>query len=154
MNAKVTTSASMVTRATQPVSRDRHAMPPPPQVDVDAQFKRWDNALKSRDVAKVLACYSHDAVLLPTVADEPHVGHGAIAEYFKHFLANSPRGTVTERHVQVGWDMAVDMGTYSFVFADGRVVVARFTFIYRPRAGEWLITHHHSSVLPEKFCAL
>jgi hypothetical protein len=51
-----------------------------------------------------------------------------------------------------GWDMAVDMGTYSFVFADGRKVTARYTFVYRPRAGEWLITHHHSSVLPEQFC--
>lgn len=155
MTSRVTTSASMQSRAPRGAITGAYvgnATPPP--VDVDALFKRWDAALHTRNVDAVVACYSHDAVLLPTVADEPHVGHQAIAEYFKHFLAGSPRGTVTERHVQVGWDMAVDMGTYAFVFADGRKVTARYTFVYRPRAGQWLITHHHSSVLPEQFCKL
>lgn len=126
----------------------------PTPVDVEALFERWNRSLQTMDPKAVTANYTHDAVLLPTVEDEPHVGHAEITDYFTGFVKGKPHGVITERHVQIGWDMAVDMGSYTFTFSDGKEVSARYTFVYRPYAGEWLITHHHSSVLPEVFCGL
>ena len=123
-------------------------------VDVASLFERWNAALQTRDAGAVADLYSHDAVLLPTVADEAHVGRVAIRKYFEKFLKSQPRGVVNERFSQSEGDMAVDMGTYTFTLVDGKEVAARYTFVFHRSGGQWLITHHHSSVMPEQFCQI
>ena len=45
---------------------------------------------------------------------------------------------------------AVDSGLYTFRFTDGSSVRARYTFAYKRVGGDWLISSHHSSAMPEK----
>ena len=50
-------------------------------------------------------------------------------------------------------DTAVDAGLYTFRFADRTEVRARYTYTYRWSGRRWLISSHHSSVMPEAAAA-
>lgn len=115
-------------------------------------FARWNDALKTLDPERVARCYAEDGILLPTVSNIPRTNHAEIADYFKHFLEKKPVGTVNQRNVRFGCNKITDAGIYTFRLTDkdGKVsdVPARYTFVYENRDGEWLIIHHHSSVMP------
>lgn len=119
--------------------------------EVAELFERWNDSLKTKDPRKVTENYSKSAVLLPTVSDKPRTDHSAIENYFEHFLAKSPLGTIDERTIKIGCDTVQDMGLYTFKFEDGRTVQARYSFIYEFENGKWVISHHHSSMMPEQF---
>ena len=115
-------------------------------------FNRWNDALKTLDPRRVAECYAADGILLPTVSNIPRTNHDEIADYFKHFLEKRPVGTVNQRNVRFGCNKITDAGIYTFRLTDkdGKVtdVPARYTFVYENRDGQWLIIHHHSSVMP------
>lgn len=114
-------------------------------------FLKWNKALATRDPKAVTACYWDDAVLLPTVSNVARTNPAEIQDYFSHFLAKSPQGTVTERNLKIGCNKMTDAGHYVFRIAEGgkvQEVAARYTFVYENRNGVWKILHHHSSVLP------
>jgi uncharacterized protein (TIGR02246 family) len=114
-------------------------------------FERWNNALKTLDPRKVAECYAEDAVLLPTVSNIPRTNREEITDYFKHFLEKKPVGVVNQRNVKFGCNKITDAGIYTFRIDDHgvqREVPARYTFVYENRNGEWLIAHHHSSMMP------
>ena len=121
---------------------------------VEALFDRWNRALATKNPDTVVANYGPDATLLPTVQNGPLIGPTAIRGYFVHFLEKSPQGTIDQRIVHIGCNIAYDIGLYTFEL-DGdqpgtrTKVGARYTFIYAPEGGKWLIVHHHSSALPE-----
>lgn len=121
---------------------------------VAALFDRWNTSLGTNDPDAVTKNYSTDAVLLPTAQDGPLVGHSEIRSYFVYFLKKHPHGTIDKRIIHIGCNLAFDVGTYTFTL-DGdqpgsRVQLpARYTYIYEPRGGQWLIVHHHSSAMPE-----
>ena len=123
------------------------------QAQVAALFDRWNAALATRDPDAVVRTYAPDAVLLPTVENGPLIGREAIRGYFVAFLKKNPHGTIDRRTIRIGCNVAYDVGLYTFM-TDGeqpgsRVAVpARYTYIYEPRGGEWLIVHHHSSRQP------
>lgn len=48
-----------------------------------------------------------------------------------HFLEKKPSGTVDERMIQIDCNTALDAGIYTFPFADGNKVRARYTFTYK-----------------------
>jgi uncharacterized protein (TIGR02246 family) len=104
---------------------------------VGALFDRWNKSLATKSPDAVVANYAADATLLPTVQNGPLVGPEAIRGYFVYFLKQ-------------GCNIAYDIGLYTFT-VDGdqpgtrRQVKARYTFIYAPEHGKWLIVHHHSS---------
>jgi uncharacterized protein (TIGR02246 family) len=122
---------------------------------VAALFDRWNAALATNNPDAVVKNYSTDAVLLPTAANGPLIGPEAIRGYFVHFLEKHPQGTIDKRTIRIGCNTAFDAGTYIFTL-DGsqpgsRVqLAARYTYIYEPRGGPWLIVHHHSSAMPEQ----
>lgn len=120
---------------------------------VVALFDRWNHALATRKTDQVVATYAPDASLLPTVKNGPLVGPKAIGEYFTHFLEKSPDATVETRIIATGCNLAYDIGLYDFTVNGDQPgtrtqVKARYTFIYAPVRGKWLIVHHHSSALP------
>lgn len=114
-------------------------------------FERWNEALKSGDAEQVSECYLKDAVLLPTVSNVPRLSRTEIKEYFEHFLKKQPLGEVNQRNVKIGCNKITDAGLYTFrIIDEGKIeyVPARYTFVYENHDGEWLIAHHHSSLMP------
>ena len=114
-------------------------------------FERWNKALESGDARRVSQCYADDAVLLPTVSNVPRLSRSEIQDYFEHFLQKKPLGKVDQRNVKFGCNKITDAGIYTFRVIDGgktEYVPARYTFVYENRDGEWLIAHHHSSLMP------
>ena len=116
-------------------------------------FNQWNRALLTKQTSAVVAEYAVDATLLPTVQNGPLIGPEAIGKYFTYFLKQSPEATIETRVIHTGCNIAYDIGLYTFR-ADGdqpgtrKEVRARYTFIYAPVHGKWLIVHHHSSALP------
>jgi len=52
--------------------------------------------------------------------------------------------------INIGCNYAQDAGIYEFTMgADGSKVKARYTYVYVYENGAWLISQHHSSVMPE-----
>nr|WP_175743544.1 SgcJ/EcaC family oxidoreductase [Burkholderia ambifaria] len=117
---------------------------------IAALFDRWNESLRSGDPDKVVANYAPDGVLLPTVSNEPRTNPSSIRDYFVKFLKKSPQSTIEKRIIKIGCNVAQDVGTYTFRFADGKAVRARYTYVYEWENGKWLIAHHHSSGMPEK----
>jgi uncharacterized protein (TIGR02246 family) len=120
---------------------------------VIALFEKWNRSLLTKRSDAVLADYAPDATLLPTVENGPLTGRKMIGRYFDYFLKQSPAATIDTRVIQTGCNFAYDIGLYTFM-VDGdqpgsrKQVKARYTFIYAPVHGKWLIEHHHSSALP------
>lgn len=138
-------------RAREPQANARCAAITPAQVA--ALFDRWNAALATNDPDAVVKNYAADAVLLPTVENGPLIGPQEIRGYFVAFLKKHPSGTVDRRTIHIGCNVAYDVGLYTFS-VDGdqpgsrTQVLARYTYIYEPRSGRWLIVHHHSSKQP------
>ena len=122
--------------------------------EVAALFDRWNASLQTKDAAKVAENYATDAVLLPTVSNKPRTTPEGIKDYFEHFLQKSPKGKIDSSTIRIGCNQASDVGTYTFTLTDkeGNTsdVAARYTYNYEFIKGKWLITHHHSSMMPEK----
>lgn len=116
---------------------------------IAALFDRWNDSLKTGDPQKVVANYAPRSILLPTVSNKPRLTVDEKVDYFRHFLENKPVGTIDFRDIMIECNTAIDAGLYSFKFADGSVVKARYTFTYEWNGHNWLITSHHSSKLPE-----
>jgi uncharacterized protein (TIGR02246 family) len=117
---------------------------------VSALFDRWNSSLQTGDPQRVVANYAAKSVLLPTLSNKPRLSADEKNEYFVHFLARKPVGTIDSRTIEVDCNTAIDAGLYTFKYGDGSEVHARYTFTYKWDGKDWLITSHHSSAMPEK----
>ena len=130
-----------------PLSQSCHAAN---EQDIAALFERWNRSLSSGDAHAVVANYAEHSVLLPTMSNKPRTTAAEKEDYFHHFLANHPSGTIDWRTIEIDCDTAIDSGLYTFAFAtSGKQVKARYTFTYKWFGDRWLITSHHSSAMPE-----
>jgi len=153
-----------------PLLASRHAAAPEPLAgsfpascrrttwdEIAGLFSRWNDALATHDPDQVVANYTRDAMLLPTVSNVPRTSPAEIRDYFEHFLEKSPTGRIDRRIIRIRCNTASDTGLYTFTLheSDGLVhqVAARYSFLYEFRNGKWLIAHHHSSVMPEPVAA-
>ena len=57
--------------------------------EVEGLFDHWNAELASGDAARVAALYSDDALLLPTLSNQPRDTPAAIRDYFEGFLARA-----------------------------------------------------------------
>lgn len=119
--------------------------------EVAALFDRWNASLQTGDKAIVAQNYAPNSILLPTVSDQVRYSRAEKEDYFAHFLENQPVGEIKERYIQVGCDTAIDAGLYEFTYRKtGARVMARYSFTYSWDGKQWLITSHHSSLMPER----
>jgi uncharacterized protein (TIGR02246 family) len=121
--------------------------------DVASWFDQWNLTLASLNAEQVTQRYWQDAVLLPTSSNTPRTTPAMLREYFQHFLKKHPRARIDSRTINVGCNLALDLGTYTFALMDGlghtSEAAGRYTFVYQYRGGAWKILHHHSSAMPE-----
>lgn len=123
--------------------------------EVQKLFYRWNDALKTLEPDTVAKRYAKNAVLLPTVSDTPRTDYDSIKNYFESFLLKKPEGEIIESYVTIGEGFCKDVGTYEFTMgADGSKVKGRYSFVYVIEDGDWKISHHHSSMMPETILAM
>jgi uncharacterized protein (TIGR02246 family) len=123
----------------------------PTEQEIASLFDRWNQSLQSGDPQKVVANYAERSILLPTASNKPRLTPAEKVDYFHHFLEGQPSGEINMRQIQIGCDMAVDSGLYTFYFGKtGDKVRARYSFTYRWDGKQWFIISHHSSAMPEK----
>jgi uncharacterized protein (TIGR02246 family) len=116
-------------------------------------FYLWNDALATGDSALVAKRYAKKGVLLPTVSDVPRDDFDSIQNYFDSFLLKKPQGEILESFVLIGTNWCQDVGLYEFTLgATGDKVKARYSFVY-VYEGQWKISHHHSSQMPEEVTA-
>jgi uncharacterized protein (TIGR02246 family) len=114
-------------------------------------FDRWNASLATGNPHKVVENYAPQSILLPTVSNKPRLTAAEKEDYFEHFLENRPSGKIDQRFIKLGCNVALDAGLYTFTLAKtGAVVKARYSYTYENIGGQWLITSHHSSAMPEK----
>jgi len=118
-----------------------------------ANFNVWNEALLSRKPENVAALYDESNSFLPTMAGDFRRGCDRVKDYFVHFLAKNPNGTIVEGRVQeLSDDSYLHSGLYDFEVDSqdvGRETVhARFSYVWKMFDGEWRIIHHHSSARP------
>lgn len=134
--------SSLLPEGTQPT--------PITEDEVRDLFLVWNDALATGKPRRVQALYTRDASLLPTLSDTPRNSPAAIRDYFKLFLKKKPQGVILEGEIKIGHNWAQDAGIYEFTDGnDGSKVQARYSFVYVWENGKWMISHHHSSILPE-----
>ncbi|MEA5206356.1 SgcJ/EcaC family oxidoreductase [Enterobacter mori] len=134
-------SAWATTPATHCVKADK--------AEIEALFERWNDSLKTGDAQKVADTYLADSVLLPTLSNRVRLTDAERVDYFEHFLEKKPVGKIDFRTIRIGCNKAIDVGTYTFTFADKTEVSARYTFTYAWNGNEWKISSHQSSAMPE-----
>lgn len=118
--------------------------------EIAGLFDRWNAALKTGKADIVVSNYAPDSILLPTVSNEVRHTAADKKDYFEHWLPNKPSGEINERFIQVGCNTALDAGVYTFTYANGQKVTARYSYTYAWNGDKWLITSHHSSAMPER----
>ena len=119
--------------------------------EIASLFDRWNQSLQTGDPHKVVANYAEHSILLPTVSNKPRLTPAEKEDYFQHFLEDRPSGKIDQRFIDIGCNSALDAGLYTFTFAKtGAVVSGRYSYTYHWDGSKWLITSHHSSVMPEK----
>ena len=119
------------------------------EAEIASLFERWNQSLKSGDAQQVADQYAAYSILLPTLSNLPRLSRAQKIEYFEHFLRYQPQGTINQRQIHLGCNSAVDAGLYTFTYANGKQVRARYSYSYAWNGSRWLITSHHSSVMPE-----
>ena len=125
------------------------------ETQIKGLFDRWNKSLATGSPAEVAKNYAPKSVLLATLSNEPRDTSEEKIEYFTHFLEKKPQGVIDTRNIYLDCNTAVDAGTYTFTLGNGTVVPARYTFTYKyfGKKQGWLITSHHSSMMPEKIAA-
>ena len=116
--------------------------------EITGLFEKWNQALQSGNPDRIVALYAPDAILLPTVSDKIRHSPSEIRDYFEHFMAGKPSGSIVESNIRVFGDIAINSGHYMFEFGSGALVHARFTFVYHKKNNQWSIVEHHSSRMP------
>jgi uncharacterized protein (TIGR02246 family) len=123
---------------------------PTSEPEIAALFDRWNQALQTGDARKVIALYAERSILLPTLSNKPRLTPAEKEEYFIHFIGKRPFAKIDLREIEIGCNMAVDSGLYTFTFTKtGEVISGRYSFTYRWDGTQWLIISHHSSLMPE-----
>lgn len=118
--------------------------------EIASLFDRWNKSLQTGDPKKVVANYATKSVLLPTLSNIPRLTPADKEEYFVKFLSKKPMGKIDSSNIEIDCNTAIDAGIYTFTFGDGSQAKARYTYTYKWNGKAWLITSHHSSLMPEK----
>jgi len=113
----------------------------------------WVAAYDSRNPARMAAMYEPDAVFWGTTSKTIRTDPAAILDYFKD-AGKRPDARVVivePQQIQIFGDVSINSGSYTFTdLADGKPVanLARYTFVFHRRNGQWRIVEHHSSRVP------
>ena len=112
----------------------------------------WADAISQAPLDDLLALYTDDALLVPTLSDRLCRSAEDRRSYFRESLANGGLACTMQigdtRLSADGTHLAVT-GLYDFVVPpEGRPLAARFLFDLEQTRDGWRIAAHHSSARP------
>ena len=118
-----------------------------------AYFEWIENVEKSKgNPDTVVALYSKNAILLPTLSPEMCTSHKMLRKYFYKFLSlKDLQIDTTELVTKKYGNIAMNTGFYTITYtSQGKkeTVRARFDFWYKNVDGHWEIIFHQSSLVP------
>lgn len=123
---------------------------------IEQTYQAWKTAMETAkgNASKVIALYSADAVLVPTLSPNLHFNQkNQFKKYFEK-LTKLPGFSISTQKIvtHVYGNIAVSNGLYTFSYIDDIdepvSIPARFTFVYQKQDAGWLIINHHSSSFP------
>jgi hypothetical protein len=126
-------------------------------VNIDAmkQVKKFLDALRTDDAHVVVALFSKNAVLLPTLTPKTCYGRKEIFEYFDDlFLPQQPKGLMETAHIKrLGIGSKSVCGDWVFkVLPPGRTIIkARYSIVFQRKYiffGKWEILQMFSCTRP------
>ncbi len=127
--------------------------------DPGSVLSTWAAALRSRNVERILALYTQDALLLATAEHRPLIGPPQIRTYFDRLTSYEGLTVTFQEELQrLSSDRATTIsGLYTFAWIDPAsgaelVTPARYTYTVRDGDGTRArISLHHSSRLPGNY---
>lgn len=127
MLAVVTIGAVACAPAEQP-AEEPAAEPEAPQPDpaadeaaLTAMTVAWEEAYNAGDGAAIAAIMTEDGMLLPPNS-EPISGREAIGAFWQEFIDNTGGAALRQNQVIVDGDIAVKIGEYDVLGAEGEIV--------------------------------
>lgn len=114
-----------------------------PADDAAAIIDQWAAAYSSNNLEALLKVYAPDAILQGTNEPQINVGREALRQYFRDLPNSGKKVTIQERRMVTLNDTTV-MGIGFYKFKNP----SRFSFVVVKRGNDWMIAHHHSSLIP------
>ena len=111
-------------------------------------LQTWVNKIRTNDPEQVASLYHDDGLLLGTFSDIERKGYDLILAYFENLLKSKVDVEIITEHKHETDSLITNSGLYNFI-VDGKIVNARFSFVFIKTNDNWKILSHHSSVLPE-----
>ena len=113
-----------------------------------SKIEEWVDSIRSNDPGQVAALYCDDGLLLGTFSSQERKGMKPICNYFEKLLKSEIDVEIITQNIVDFDSLCVNSGLYNFI-VDGKVINARFSFVFKIVNNSWKILSHHSSVLPE-----
>ena len=111
-------------------------------------LETWVNKIRTNDHKQVASLYHNDGLLLGTFSDIERKGQNLILKYFENLLKSEVDVEIVTQHKYESEFLVTNSGLYNFI-VDGKIINARFSFVFIKTDDDWKILSHHSSVLPE-----
>lgn len=116
--------------------------------EIAALFEHWNAALQSGQADNVMAHYAQRSVLMVPSSNAVLLSPTAKLAYYQRLIARGPAVQLSQRHIEVDCNTAVDAGAYLIRFADGTQHGADYSVTYQRFGTRWLIVSHRTSWMP------
>ena len=111
-------------------------------------LKVWVEKIRDNNAIQVAELYHDDGLLLGTFSDIERHGKELILNYFENLLKAKIDVEIITQHEHKTDSLVVSSGLYNFK-VDGKIIKARFSFVFVKTNESWKILSHHSSELPK-----
>ena len=111
-------------------------------------LKTWVKKIRTNDANQVAELYHNDGLLLGTFSDIERHGKELILNYFENLLRTKIDVEIISQHEHNTDSLIVTSGLYNFK-VEGKIIKARFSFVFVKTKESWKILSHHSSELPK-----
>ena len=109
----------------------------------------WVKKIRENDAIQVSELYHKDGLLLGTFSNIERHGRELIFNYFENLLKSKVDVEIISQHKYKTDIITTSSGFYNFI-VNGKIIKARYSFVFLKVEDKWKILSHHSSVLPEK----
>jgi len=110
---------------------------------------KWSKSLRNKNINDILSCYSENAILLGTLAQNIKITHSEIKPYFEMlFKKENLDVKFHDVYLQSTFPVQTVSGTYTFSYNDEygllQKVPSRFTYVVTGVINSKITTHHSS----------